>query len=56
MCDSLGWGMIEVMHIVLLKASKAAFVATIFIIGNVNEVMMEKQLHYKDVIVQIEKR
>jgi predicted SPOUT superfamily RNA methylase MTH1 len=40
MCDSLGWGMVKVMHIVLLKATKAVFVATTFIVFNVDEVMM----------------
>jgi hypothetical protein len=40
MCDSSGWGMTKVMHMVLLKATKAAFVATIFIVDNVDEVMM----------------
>jgi hypothetical protein len=40
MCDSSGWGRTEVMHIVSLEATKATFVATIFIVGNVDEVMM----------------
>jgi hypothetical protein len=40
MCDSLGWGMTKVMYIALLEASKVAFITTIFIIGNVDEVMM----------------
>jgi hypothetical protein len=40
MCDSSGWGMVKVMHIVLLRSIKAAFVATTFIVFNVDEVMV----------------
>jgi len=36
--DTLGWGMVEVMHIILLEATKLAFVVAPFIVISVYEV------------------
>ncbi len=36
--DTSGWGMVEVMHVVLLKATKATFVVAPFIAVSANEV------------------
>jgi hypothetical protein len=38
--DTLGWGMAKVMHIVLLEATKVAFVVALFIAVSANEVTM----------------
>ncbi len=34
------WGMVKIMHVVLLEATKTSFVATPFIVINVDEVTM----------------
>ncbi len=36
--DTLGWGMVEVMHIILLEVTKLAFVVAPFIVISANEV------------------
>ncbi len=38
--DTSGWGMAEVMHVVLLEATKATFDVALFIAVNVDEVTM----------------
>jgi hypothetical protein len=38
--NTFGWGMVKIMHIVLLETTKATFVAIIFIAISANEVMM----------------
>ncbi len=36
--DTLGWGMAEVMHIILLEVTKTTFVVAPFIVVNADEV------------------
>jgi hypothetical protein len=36
--NTSGWGMVKVMHVVLLEATKTTFATTPFIVVNVNEV------------------
>jgi len=40
LCDNSNQCMAKVMHIILLKVTKVAFVTTIFLVVNVNEVIM----------------
>jgi len=37
--NTFGWGMVKIMHIVLLETTRVTFVATIFIAISANEVM-----------------